>query len=239
MTPIPLPTFPPRNDCSACDLHSQAGIRNVGVPAEWVDSSLPPNSSNPAVIFLGMNPGQQEDLLNRPFVGPSGRLLRKVYIAANDLHRIASVYLFNAVKCWTPTEAQPKRRHYNSCWSHTIDDLEQIVDVGHSKIHVVCLGASSTEIAFRMLAGMPRMSLKRAFSIQSYPSMCGRFALYATFHPAAIVRDKEANRIYPVVEHMQLLVQCVLNTQPLPSNPRIVKPRSPVPCLDAASTLQS
>ena len=218
------------SDCTRCDLHSQTGITNVGVPGEWLSSSLTPSPHVPAVVFLGMNPGQQEDQANRPFIGPSGRLLRKVYIEANDLHRIASVYLLNAVRCWTPTEAQPKKRHYRDCWSHTVSDLDEIAAIGHSKIHLMCLGSSSTEIAYRMLADMKHMSLKRAFAVQSYQSTCGRLFLYSTFHPAAIVRDKEANRIYPVTEHMQVLVQCLLGALPQPSKPHLIKPRNPSSC---------
>ena len=33
------------------------------------------------VAVLGMNPGFQEDRFNEPFVGPSGKMLKEIYLS--------------------------------------------------------------------------------------------------------------------------------------------------------------
>ena len=47
-------------------------------------------------MLVGEQPGQEEDLAGRPFVGPAGRLLDRA-LGDAGLPR-ASVYLTNAVK---------------------------------------------------------------------------------------------------------------------------------------------
>ena len=79
------------DDCRACPLWERA---TQGVPGE--------GSPKARVMLVGEQPGDQEDLAGRPFVGPAGRLLdtalEKAGIDRNQ------VYVTNAVKhfSWIP-----------------------------------------------------------------------------------------------------------------------------------------
>lgn len=80
-----LPQLP---DCTACDLHRQSDTcpRSVGIGAIHVPASLPLASRAPLVVFVGRNPGLNEDVRAQPFVGKSGLLLRGGYTRNGNLH---------------------------------------------------------------------------------------------------------------------------------------------------------
>ena len=54
-------------NCRLCPL----GGMNIhtNVPGEWWGD---PDWQGPVVMCIGINPGRQEDLEGRPFIGPSG-----------------------------------------------------------------------------------------------------------------------------------------------------------------------
>ena len=61
------------------------------------------------VMMVGEQPGDQEDLQGRPFVGPAGRLLDKALEEAGiDRHKL---YLTNAVKHFRWTRRGKRRLH--------------------------------------------------------------------------------------------------------------------------------
>ena len=55
---------------------------------------------NAQIMIIGQNPGEKEDELGIPFVGPSGQFLDKCLDLAK-LSRQNDVYITNAVKCHT------------------------------------------------------------------------------------------------------------------------------------------
>jgi DNA polymerase len=63
------------------------------------------------VVFVGEQPGDQEDRLGHPFVGPAGRVLDEA-LADAGIDR-ASVYVTNAVKHfkWRPAPTGKRRIH--------------------------------------------------------------------------------------------------------------------------------
>jgi uracil-DNA glycosylase len=62
-----------------------------------------------ALAFVGEQPGDQEDLQGRPFVGPAGQLLDKAFVAAG-IDRAQS-YITNAVKHFKHEERGKRRIH--------------------------------------------------------------------------------------------------------------------------------
>ena len=62
-----------------------------------------------AIAFVGEQPGDQEDLQGRPFVGPAGQLLDRALEEAG-IDR-ASVYLTNAVKHFKFVRRGTRRIH--------------------------------------------------------------------------------------------------------------------------------
>src|SRR5712671_4580696 len=72
-------------ECRRCPLYRHA---TQAVPGE--------GSLHARLMFVGEQPGNDEDLAGRPFVGPAGRVLDRA-IAAVGIDR-SEVYVTNAVK---------------------------------------------------------------------------------------------------------------------------------------------
>lgn len=97
------------------------------------------------LMLVGEQPGDQEDQLGHPFVGPAGRVLDEA-LAAAGLER-DRVYVTNAVKHfkWRPRGTRrihdrPNRREASACrpW------LDQELELVHPDV-VVTLGATAAQ----------------------------------------------------------------------------------------------
>jgi uracil-DNA glycosylase family 4 len=189
--------------------------------------SQDPQPSSIPLFVLGMNPGIHEDKRNLPFVGPSGRMVRETYFGGeNSLASKTCIYLGNAVRCWTPLAAQPKAKHYDACWSHTAEDLELIWNAhGKQRTNILCLGVQAAKSALKSLCGSKARNFSRILDSQGLPSLCDRYSLYFTFHPAAVLRN--GNLIYAVADHLSILSAAIDGQRPIPSNPRVVPARAP------------
>lgn len=71
--------------------------------------------STAQVLFIGRNPGQEEDRQNRPFVGPAGKALDR-FIRELGLNR-SEVGILNLVKCFTPENREPTPHEVQTCKS--------------------------------------------------------------------------------------------------------------------------
>lgn len=133
------------------------------------------------VMLVGEQPGDQEDLAGKPFVGPAGRILDEC-LAAAAIDR-SRVYVTNAVKHfkWVGKgarrlHAKPSRGEILACkpW------LEAEIETVDPRV-VVCLGASAAQSllgpTFRLMSERGRL----------LPFGNGRIAL-ATLHPSVILR---------------------------------------------------
>jgi uracil-DNA glycosylase family protein len=90
--------------CRGCDLWERATQAVFGEGAAQSD-----------VMLVGEQPGDQEDLQGRPFVGPAGQLLDKALEAAGiDRSR---AYVTNAVKHFKWRERGKRRIHDKPTWS--------------------------------------------------------------------------------------------------------------------------
>ena len=84
--------------CRGCDLYQDADQAVFGA-----------GSSSAQVMLIGEVPGDQEDRVGLPFVGPAGKLLDKALTAAGiDRER---VYVTNAVKHFKFSRAGKRRIH--------------------------------------------------------------------------------------------------------------------------------
>jgi len=233
---IHLDQFPSRPDCTMCELHEEA--TNPGVPTVWWHESRDPFEDVPILIVLGMNPGYQEDKKNQPFIGPSGQLLKGPYLKGSKLNEVACVYFANAARCWTPSASPPRRKHFKSCFEHTIVDANNIVRARRdAKVAWLCCGAAAVDSLSSALLPS-RINLSGSFKAQSLPfDLVGRDAegqleaagrqcnLFATYHPAAVLRNP--NLIHAVADHLALLHSYLEGTIPVPSKPTLVPPRAP------------
>jgi DNA polymerase len=133
------------------------------------------------VMLVGEQPGDQEDLQGRPFVGPAGKLLDRALEAAG-IDR-AQVYVTNVVKHfkWEPRgkrriHAKPNAAEIAACrpW------LESEVAVVHPKV-IVCLGATAAQA---LLGKSFKVTQRRG---ELVATDVGPQAL-ATVHPSSILR---------------------------------------------------
>jgi DNA polymerase len=138
-------------------------------------------------MFVGEQPGDQEDRAGRPFVGPSGKLLDNALVEAG-IDRDA-VYVTNAVKHfkWERAERGERRIHKKpnameiaAC--HPWLDLE-IALVKPTVI--VCLGATAAQA---LLGKAFRVTKDRGKPIRS--ERAG--VVVATVHPSSILRAPDA-----------------------------------------------
>src|SRR3954452_12202178 len=98
----PKPTLPLLRDiargCQACDLY-KTGTQTV----------FGEGRRSARAIFVGEQPGDSEDKVGRPFVGPAGKLLDKALEAAGIDRDV--VYVTNVVKHFKWTARGKRRLH--------------------------------------------------------------------------------------------------------------------------------
>jgi uracil-DNA glycosylase family protein len=165
--------------CKGCNLW-QVGTQTVfGEGAE-----------NAEVMFVGEQPGDQEDRAGRPFVGPAGRLLDEALVEAGiDRSR---TYVTNAVKHFK-WQARGKRRiHQKPNWTEMTACrpwLEAELEVVKPRV-LVLLGATAAQ---SLLGRQFRVTQSRGKLLES--DLAG--AVVATVHPSSILRgepeEREAN----------------------------------------------
>jgi uracil-DNA glycosylase len=136
------------------------------------------------VLFVGEQPGDQEDLAGRPFVGPAGKLLDNA-LAEAGIDR-DEVYVTNAVKHfkWERGEKSTRRIHKKPNDSEIracIPWLQQeIAQVKPSVI--VCLGATAAQA---LLGKSFRVTQHRGKPIKSELAK----TVVATVHPSSVLRS--------------------------------------------------
>jgi uracil-DNA glycosylase len=139
------------------------------------------------VMFVGEQPGDQEDLAGQPFVGPAGKLLDKALEQAGIDRSLA--YVTNAVKHFK-WKGQGKRRiHQKPNWSEItacFPWLEAELAVVKPRV-LVCLGATAAQT---LLGRQFRVTQHRGEPVESDLAP----VVIATVHPSSILRadDRDA-----------------------------------------------
>ncbi len=160
--------------CRACDLWKRATQTVFGE-----------GRAHAAIMLVGEQPGNDEDLAGRPFVGPAGTLLERALVEAG-IDR-AAAYVTNVVKhfSWTARgkwriHKTPNGREIAACrpW------LDREIALVEPRV-IVCLGA----IAAKTLLGAQfRVTRDRGRFV---PASLAPHVL-ATVHPSSILRATDA-----------------------------------------------
>jgi DNA polymerase len=139
------------------------------------------------VMFVGEQPGDYEDRMGKPFVGPAGKLLDEAMEEAG-IDRGAA-YVTNVVKHFK-WQARGKRRiHAKPNWSEIAACrpwLDAELEVVKPRV-LVCLGATAAQA---LLGRQFRVSRQRGELIESplAPNVL------ATVHPSSILRTQDEDR---------------------------------------------
>jgi uracil-DNA glycosylase family protein len=191
-------------DCKACDLwkHATQTVFGEGAPRA-------------AIMFVGEQPGDQEDLAGHPFVGPAGKLLDEALHEAG-IDR-SGVYVTNVVKHfkWSPAERGKRRIHKKPRYSE-IKACRPWIDAEIKVVKpevLVCLGATAAQAL-----------LGRGFSVtrQRGLVMDSQLApkVLATVHPSSILRapDAEArqSQMKDFVRDLSTVAELVANPKQKP-----------------------
>jgi len=157
-------------DCRNCDLWRKA--------TQTVFGEGPPHSK---IMLVGEQPGNVEDTLGRPFVGPAGLLMDRLLSEAGVDRK--KVYVTNAVKHFRWDPRGKRRIHKKPSVSETAACrpwLEAEIAALRPTI-IVCLGATAAQT---LLGQEFRVTQHRGKFIES------SLAPYvmATLHPSSILR---------------------------------------------------
>jgi uracil-DNA glycosylase family protein len=141
------------------------------------------------VIFVGEQPGDREDLMGKPFVGPAGRLLDRA-LAELGIER-GSVYVTNAVKHFK-FELRGKRRIHKKPNEREIAACHQWLDGELRAIHpglIVALGTTAARAIFGRATAIERNRGK----ILRMPDALPDTGVLVTVHPSFLLRVPEAD----------------------------------------------
>jgi DNA polymerase len=153
------------------------------------------------VVLVGEQPGDEEDLAGRPFVGPAGKLLDRACDSAG-VDRSA-VYVTNAVKHFKFLDRGGRRLHQTprgpeiaACRPWLEAEIGQIrPDL------IVCLGATAAQAvkgrAVRVLSERGRF----------FPHHWAREA-FVTVHPSSVLRSQDPDRDFRLfVEDLKMIAK--------------------------------
>jgi DNA polymerase len=145
-------------------------------------------------MLVGETPGDREDVVGRPFVGPAGQLLdRALHAAGVDR---SAVYVTNVVKHFKWEPRGKRRLHKRPSPSEIaacMPWLNMEIELVRPEI-IVCLGATAGQALFG-----------RSFSVMRERGrfLASRHAPFvlATVHPSALLRIRESEERHEAFEH--------------------------------------
>ena len=165
--------------CHGCDLYRNATQAVFGE----LETGGTSKQLKVAIMMIGEQPGNQEDLEGRPFVGPAGKLLDRCLEEAKIDRR--KVYVTNTVKHfkWEPRgklriHKKPSMKEIHACRPWLEAELEAV-----RPELIVCLGA----VAAQSLLGSEFKVTKSHGEVQHVK---GLPPIVATLHPSAILRAR-------------------------------------------------
>lgn len=162
--------------------------RECPIGAHATQSVVGEGSAKARLMLVGEQPGDQEDLQGRPFVGPAGRLLDQAFAQLGWPRE--AVFITNAVKHFK-FELRGKRRIHKSpaqqeiaACLHWLEDEIEAVDPAA----FVALGAT----AARALVGRPVAVTRERGQWLAHPGDARPVLI--TLHPSALLRLRGPDR---------------------------------------------
>lgn len=184
--------------CRGCPLYARAtqavfgeviaALPGAGGAPDGVDTH-----THTPLMLVGEQPGDREDQVGRPFVGPAGHLLdRALEEAGVDRSK---AYITNAVKHfkWASSERGKRRLHKKPTMGEVAACrpwLEREIFVLKPRV-IVALGATA---AGALLGPRFRLTQMRGRLLDIDPSLrevAGTAKVLATVHPSAVLRVRE------------------------------------------------
>jgi uracil-DNA glycosylase len=186
------------HECTGCDLYKNA--------TQVVFGAGPQKAR---VMFVGEQPGDQEDRQGQPFVGPAGAMLDKALEDAGIPRD--EVYVTNAVKhfSWEPRgkrriHKKPRASEIKACRPWLEAELRAV-----KPVILVCLGATAAQAVLG-----PQFKLTQHRGTMHASPIATQ--VLATIHPSAVLRapDSEGRRLAyeSLVDDLKVVAKALRNS---------------------------
>lgn len=180
----------PKAACEECPLN---------VPENGFVPSVMPEGASLAIV--GEAPGFQETAYGRPFMGPSGQLLKRV-LAHHDIP-VKDVMLTNVCLCRPPDNATPPKAAVNACRPRLLAELadreiKDVVALGSTAAHALVDSSASITSLRLGHPKAPTVSLNGTHVERVVPTWHPAYCLRSADNFPALVNDigklKESDR---------------------------------------------
>jgi uracil-DNA glycosylase len=163
-------------DCHRCHLHEAATQTVFGE-----------GPAHARVLFVGEQPGDQEDIIGRPFVGPAGQIMDRAMEEAGLDRR--NIYITNAVKHFKFTP-RGKRRIHQTPETPEIQACRFWLDVERVRLRPKLVVAMGGTAARALLGRAVTIGRERGKPIELPDGQTG----FVTVHPSFLLRvpDEDA-----------------------------------------------
>src|SRR6204780_642847 len=168
-------------DCTRCPLYKDA---TQAVPGE--------GPADAALMLIGEQPGDKEDLAGRPFVGPAGQMLNRALKDAGIVRE--QTFITGAVKHFKH-EMRGKRRLHKRPNNYEVERCKIWLDWERNLVKpstIVALGVTAARSLTRRTVTIGKMRGKAV-------AMADGTLLVVTIHPSALLRiedDHERHAAY-------------------------------------------
>lgn len=170
--------FEPRHPlarCWECPLNEP---QNGYVPTQF------PESGSASLAIVGEAPGFQETAYKRPFMGPSGRLL-KLTLKRHDIDPKEAI-LSNVCLCRPPDNATPPKAAINACRPRLLAELE-----GSGVQDVIALGSTAAHALVDSTASITSLRVGPAKAPTRALDGSTVERVITTWHPAYCLRSAD------------------------------------------------
>jgi len=159
-------------DCANCTL---AGVSKQ-VPSYITASPYP-------ILWVGQAPGRIETIVGRPFSGPAGKMLWRLFRAAGiDL---SLCNLANPVRCAPPNDRKPTALEIKCCRSQLAEAIDEI-----RPTLIVALGETALYALTDRQGNIQHMRGSIYTLSSDFPTQ-HRCPVFATLHPAFVMRQRQ------------------------------------------------
>lgn len=167
-------------NCVKCKLSS---TRTQVVPGEGI--------ADTQIMFIGQNPGFNEDQQGKPFVGESGIKLNEL-ISKLGLIR-ENLYITNAIKCFTPANRKPELDEIKACSSYIDFEIRTI----KPKV-IIALGDPAIPTLTGFTGTVTKAMDSNLSYVLKYSSENGSTKIeyvpvIACYHPSYLSRNEHSN----------------------------------------------
>ena len=159
-------------ECRACKLCESRSHTVFGVGQAPAGPDAPPQAD---WLIVGEAPGEQEDLMGEPFVGPSGQLLDNM-LKAMGLNRQHQVFITNVLKCRPPSNRNPDPSEVAQCAPY----LQRQIELLQPKI-ILAMGRFAVQSLLQTTEPIGRLR-GRLHQYHGVP-------VVVTYHPAYLLRN--------------------------------------------------